>query len=71
MSYEKGLGVSRNLERAAELYEKGCSLGDADACMRLARQYETGTGVERDSRKAVELRTKASGLRTDIPCPSD
>lgn len=63
--------MPRNVERAAALYDKGCSLGDTDACIRLARQYEKGTGVEQDDGRAAELRNRASGLRTDIPCPSD
>ena len=30
--YEKGMGVRRDIDKAREVYDKGCKLGLKDAC---------------------------------------
>lgn len=43
-------------------YEKGCSSGNAEACVALARVYQHGLGVHEDSEQAVAQLTRAVEL---------
>jgi TPR repeat protein len=53
--YLKGHGVSKDLKKAAELYQAAAAQGFAMAQHNLARAYDQGMGVSRDLKKAVEL----------------
>lgn len=44
--YATGDRVARNMVRAAEMYEKACSLGAADICNTLGEIYERGQELE-------------------------
>jgi len=47
-------------QKAAEMFEKGCELGNLPSCYDLGEQYENGQGVTKDLQKAQELYEKAS-----------
>ncbi len=51
--YQRGEGVARNLERAAELYAVAARAGDAEAQFNLANMYLLGEGVEPDEAWAL------------------
>lgn len=53
--------ITRNEPRAAELYDKACSLGDAGACRATAARFR---GVKNPA-KADELRDRASTLEAE------
>jgi TPR repeat protein len=50
--YEHGLGCSRDVQRAIELYEKAVQGGEYFPCLWLARIYARGTGGEAEAEKA-------------------
>lgn len=52
-AYKNGVGVSRDMIRAARWYELGAEMGDGLAQFEMAKLYLTGTGVETDIVKAV------------------
>ena len=58
--YEKGDGVERSDEKAAEWYLKAAEQGLASAQCKLGVMYEDGTGVEQSDEKAVEWVLKAA-----------
>jgi TPR repeat protein len=60
MRFEKGEGVPKNLQKAAELYQKAADQGHADAQCNLGLLYQNGEGVPKDVRKAAELFQKAA-----------
>jgi len=60
MRFEKGEGVTKNLQKAAELYQKAADQGHADAQCNLGLLYQKGEGVPKDIRKAAELFEKAA-----------
>jgi len=60
--YERGQGVSRDYERAAELYERLVGEDHVQAILALADLYERGRGVARDRQRALSLFTKAREL---------
>lgn len=53
--FHKGIGVGRDLEKAAEWYQKAAAQGDLTAKANLGTLYEGGKGVARDPAKAVSL----------------
>jgi TPR repeat protein len=53
---------------AAALFRKVCELGNAPACVELARLHDTGEGVARNPGRAKELFTKACKLGLDEGC---
>jgi len=53
-------GVTKDLAKAAEWYDKAAKQGNAYAQFYLANLYEGGKGVEKDIKKAVELFSKAA-----------
>jgi hypothetical protein len=57
--YEKGHGVTRDDEKAADAYSKGCARADARACSRLGGLYQTGKGRPVDYAESVRLIRKA------------
>lgn len=59
-NYERGRGTRRNMQKAAEWYNKAANASHAPSMARLGILYVEGNGVKRDLAKAVELLTKAS-----------
>jgi TPR repeat protein len=60
LQYQYGRGVPKDLEKAAELYQKAANRGHARAQLHLGSLYESGLGVTKDLGKAVELYQKAA-----------
>jgi len=58
--YMKGFGVSKNLKKAAELYDNAARHGSASAQFHLAAMYEKGEGISRDLNKAIKLYQQAA-----------
>jgi TPR repeat protein len=58
--YLKGLGVKRDLGKAAELYERASQLGFVVAQFNLANLYYDGQGVSRDKKQAARWYTAAA-----------
>lgn len=58
--YQRGDGVARNVERAAELYQLAAAQGDAEAQFNLANMYLLGEGVEPDEAWAMTYYRKAA-----------
>jgi TonB family protein len=53
--YRDGVGVERDVDRAAVLYEKACHGGSATGCRWLGAAYAIGRGVKKDQARAVAL----------------
>ncbi|WP_334090510.1 tetratricopeptide repeat protein, partial [Helicobacter typhlonius] len=62
--YYEGKGVKQNYNKARELFEKVCELGDEGAlgCMSLGQLYYEGKGVKQDYIKAIEYTTKSCNM---------
>ena len=60
VKYEKGDGVTKDLDKAAGFYKKAADKGDAAGEFHLGTMYRDGDGVTKDPAKAVELFTKSS-----------
>ena len=58
--YREGLGLARDLGKAAELYQKAALQGDSIAQFALGVYYLQGTGVAKDPKKAVALFRQAA-----------
>ncbi len=58
--YLKGLGVKRDLGKAAALYERAAQLGFVIAQYNLANLYYDGQGVSRDKKQAARWYTAAA-----------
>lgn len=56
----RGLGVRRDLEEAARLYEAAALQGNAEAQFRTAMMLLDGIGVERDRDRAYEMMEEAA-----------
>jgi uncharacterized protein len=59
ITYDQGLGVTVDKEKAAKYYEKGCNVGESVACNNLGAMFARGDGVSKDVFKAVELYKKS------------
>lgn len=59
--YERGIGVARDLEAAAQWQRRAAERRFAPAEYALGRMYQLGRGVARDPRKALELFQRAAG----------
>ena len=57
--YYFGKGVSKDLYKSAQLYEKACDGGDMSGCLSLGNAYYNGDGVTENLNKSVELYQKA------------
>ena len=53
-SYEKGVGVAPDFDRALTLYQQAADKNDEEALYRMALLYREGRGVEQDIQKAGE-----------------
>ncbi|MBQ5998255.1 MAG: SEL1-like repeat protein [Treponema sp.] len=60
--YFDGNGVTKNYEKAFELWGKAAEQGYTDALCRLGVAYNEGEGVPQDYGKSVEYFTKAASL---------
>ena len=60
--YRDGIGVTKDDAKAAELFEKACSLNQGQSCALLGLLYHNGTGVTKDEAKAAEFYEKACSL---------
>jgi TPR repeat protein len=60
LRYYNGDGVSQDLAKAAELYQKSADQGNANAQANLGWLYEHGEGVPKDFAKAEQLYQKAA-----------
>lgn len=58
--YERGRGVVKNIQKAAEWYQKAASSGSASAQARLGILYFEGRGVNQDYNKALKLLNDAA-----------
>jgi TPR repeat protein len=58
----------RKAAEAAVWFERGCTAGNADACVTLAGQVERGDGVAKDSSRAADLRAQACKLGNKPAC---
>ena len=63
--YQRGDDVALNLIRAAEWFEKACSLNDEDGCRALAQAYYEGAGVTQDEARAASLLQRVVSLATN------
>jgi TPR repeat protein len=53
--YEEGVGLEKDLEAAAQLYEKACEGKYVPSCLPLARMLDEGRGVPQDRERAMLL----------------
>ena len=58
--YRQGLGVEKDVSKAAQWYQKAANQGLAAAQNYLGVLYQNGNGVEKDLTKAAELYRKAA-----------
>lgn len=61
-AHDEGLGVKRDYEKSAELYQKAMDMGVETAITNLALKYHWGTGVPQDDQKALELFHRGAAL---------
>ena len=54
-AYSKAIGVKRDFEMAARLFEKACDLGSVDDCLNAAQIRQAGLGARRDEGVALRL----------------
>ncbi|MGN6692314.1 MAG: hypothetical protein ACTHJU_15360, partial [Sphingopyxis sp.] len=59
---DDGRGTRRNRTRALELFDKACTLGEAESCFTLGRAYQLGKDVPLDKARAVELLERSLSL---------
>ena len=60
LMYLNGRGVTKDYDRALDLFRKAIELGDADAMFYLAVMYSQGLGLERDEDMAIVLLKRAA-----------
>lgn len=60
LKYERGRGTQRDMQKAAEWYEKAAEANHTPAMARLGILYVEGNGVKRDLNKAIELLKRAA-----------
>ncbi len=66
-----GGGLSKDVVKATQLYQRACEAGAASGCHNLALAYETGAGgVARDAAKAVGLFRRACDAGLPDSCSS-
>lgn len=52
-------GISKDLAKSFELYQKACSLKNRRACSKLGTYYVEGLGVNKNIEKGIELYTQS------------
>jgi TPR repeat protein len=60
LAYDRGIGVTRDYDKAREWYEKAAANGDARGMNGLGQLYSDGRGVLQDYAKAFEWYEKAA-----------
>jgi len=55
MNNYTGIFKRSDPEKAFNLFQKACDLGDNPGCLMLARYYYTGDGVEKDLKKSKDI----------------
>lgn len=65
-TYEKGLGVRVDYNKATNWYQKAIANGSDRAMARLGFLYERGLGVKQNTEKAVDLYSKAIEAGNDF-----
>ena len=58
--YEQGKGVTKDIVKAVEMYEKSAKEGCSKALERLGSMYSNGVGVKKDPTKAAEMYEKSA-----------
>ena len=58
--FYSGIGIKKNTEKAALLFDRSVKLGNADAAVNLAFMYVSGNGIQKDIPKAIKLFKMAS-----------
>ena len=66
--YYGGQGVSRNLERAAALFQQSCTAGFTRGCGQIGESYLFGEGVPKDIVKARQILESACGAGYGPAC---
>jgi TPR repeat protein len=66
--YSKGLGVTRNYDRAFELLQWACTRADGEACAGLATLYARGHGAPPDMVQSESLFRRACDLGDNRGC---
>ena len=62
------LAASQGDQKAAQLYDKACKLGDNNACGLLAPMLQHGTGTAVDHARAVQLAQQACDAGAGLGC---
>ncbi len=62
------LAATQSDQKAAQLYDKACGLGDMNACGLLAPMLQHGTGTSVDHARAVQLAQKACEAGAAVGC---
>jgi serine/threonine-protein kinase len=65
---ENGTGASKDIKRAASLYEETCNAGTAVACNDVGVLYARGDGVTKDSARAIGLYRRGCDLHDGTAC---
>ena len=68
--YEQGWGVAKDPKRAAALFEKSCSGGDATGCFFLGNMYHSGSSLPKDVARAAALFERACNPTQEDGCYS-
>jgi TPR repeat protein len=66
--YEHGIGVPRDLHRAADIYRPLCDAHELEACTRLADLYTFRTGFELDEARAAALFVSTCDAGEPVAC---
>jgi len=68
--YAAGVAQEREraIKRAADLYERGCDLGDGLSCNRLGELHRDGKGVKPDDAQARSLFERGCQLGSSSAC---
>ena len=66
--YYFGKGVSKDLYKSAQLYEKACDGGDMSGCVYLGLAHKRGEGAATDIDKAAQLYQKACNGGNMLGC---
>src|SRR5688500_10974429 len=69
-AYERGVGVSRDYARAAQIYQTACASGrgDLEACRRLSRAILGGLGTAVDFRRAFHIESARCLAGAPLAC---
>lgn len=68
---DEGRGIRKNRQRALDLFDRACGLGDAESCFTLARALQTGKGIEPDPDRAIELLERTLTLDPETPSAAE